>query len=203
MDTFRYWVAVLLVVTVPPGVLPWYMIHPWHRFWRRLGPVWTWVVTGPVLLLSMVGLWSVRTTLIGRDLGTHGPWMAVGVALYGVSIYFEMSARRHLSLRTLTGIAQLRGESGSETLLQSGIYGRVRHPRYVAVGLGVIAWGIVANFSGVYLLLAVVVLALAGVTVFEERELVDRFGDRYRAYQARVPRLVPRLGPVPPPSGDR
>jgi len=29
--------------------------------------------------------------------------------------------------------------------------------------------------------------------MFEERELVDRFGAEYRQYQREVPRLVPRL----------
>jgi protein-S-isoprenylcysteine O-methyltransferase Ste14 len=29
--------------------------------------------------------------------------------------------------------------------------------------------------------------------VFEERELVERFGEEYRKYQRRVPQLIPRL----------
>jgi protein-S-isoprenylcysteine O-methyltransferase Ste14 len=30
------------------------------------------------------------------------------------------------------------------------------------------------------------------VVILEERELVDRFGDAYRKYAARVPRYFPR-----------
>jgi protein-S-isoprenylcysteine O-methyltransferase Ste14 len=31
-----------------------------------------------------------------------------------------------------------------------------------------------------------------GMLVFEERELIDRFGEEYRQYQREVPRLIPR-----------
>jgi len=193
MEQFRYVVGVLLVVTVPPAVVPWYLVHPFHRFWRRVGPLWTWVVAGPLMFLGIYGLWTIRARLMGDDLGTHTEVVALGVVLYGVSLFFEVSARRHLSMRTLVGIPQLRGEAGPKALLQEGIYARVRHPRYVAVGIGIVSWALVANYSGVYLLLLVVLVALAGVTVLEERELVHRFGDRYRDYQSRVPRLIPRI----------
>jgi protein-S-isoprenylcysteine O-methyltransferase Ste14 len=34
---------------------------------------------------------------------------------------------------------------------------------------------------------------LYGITLMEERELVERFGQAYRQYQQRVPRFVPRM----------
>ena len=79
-------------------------------------------------------------------------------------------------------------------LLDEGIYARVRHPRYAAVMIGVWGWAMMSNHGTSYLMAAALVPALLGVIHFEEKELVERFGDDYRAYRERVPALFPRSG---------
>ncbi len=37
MDKVRFYLALLLLAVVPPSVLYWFSIHPFSRFWRRLG----------------------------------------------------------------------------------------------------------------------------------------------------------------------
>ena len=59
--------------------------------------------------------------------------------------------------------------------------------------VGVVATALFANYLGTYLLAVIFVPGVYVVTIFEERELVERFGEAYRDYQSRVPRLVPRL----------
>ncbi len=70
MDKLRYIFAVLVWATYPPAVLLWVAIHPFASFWRRWGPIWTYVVLGIPVAVYMVGVWLFRDTLLGADLGT-------------------------------------------------------------------------------------------------------------------------------------
>jgi protein-S-isoprenylcysteine O-methyltransferase Ste14 len=85
-------------------------------------------------------------------------------------------------------------QKGMESkLLKEGIYGRVRHPRYVSTMVGMIGFALFTNYSGAYVVVALTLPGLYLITILEERELLVRFGEEYRHYQEEVPRLIPRL----------
>ncbi len=75
---------------------------------------------------------------------------------------------------------------------EGGLYRLVRHPQYV--GLAVAAWGLAVMWP------RFLTLALFGVMLFlyyllardEERRMLNRFGDGYRAYLERTGMFVPR-----------
>jgi len=69
----------------------------------------------------------------------------------------------------------------------------VRHPRYLSAGLAVIAVALFVDYVGVYLLILLLFSLGYPMLIFEEKELVDRFGEEYRQYQREVPRILPRL----------
>ena len=95
-------------------------------------------------------------------------------------------------LRTLIGVPELTaGESGE--LLTTGIYARIRHPRYVQLLLALSAYALFANYSGAYIMAALFWAQIYVVVLLEEAELRDRFGEAYVSYAARTPRFVPRL----------
>jgi protein-S-isoprenylcysteine O-methyltransferase Ste14 len=105
----------------------------------------------------------------------------------------ELQVRRQLSTRTLVGITELKNESSDEALISQGIYRLARHPRYLAVIVGLLASALIVNYLGVYLLALLMVPGLYSVAVLEERELMARFGQRYRDYASNVPRLFPTV----------
>jgi hypothetical protein len=37
MDTFRHVLTLLMLMFMPGAVLFWFLVHPFVRFWRRLG----------------------------------------------------------------------------------------------------------------------------------------------------------------------
>ena len=193
MDQARYVVALLMLVTFPPAVLVWFLIHPFVSFWRRLGPTRTWLVLTPVMLVVGYACYRVREPLLGEDLGTR--WALIGLALplMVLSGILRHRHRKHLSFRILTGIPELQPEGRPGKLLTEGIYGKLRHPRYVELVFGLTAWALVANHVGVYLLLLAVLAALYLIVLLEERELRQRFGEEYARYAARVPRFIPRF----------
>ncbi len=193
MDTFRHVFALLFVVTVPAAVGYWFAIHPFIAFWRRLGTSASYTILIAAFVAVCFGSWLVRDTLLGRDLGAR-PWLyGPGLALYGLAVVISVRVRRHLRIGILAGVPEIRGASAPAELLDQGIYARVRHPRYLAFLIGSAGIALIVNYSGVYVMSALVFLAIHAIVVLEERELRDRFGDAYVEYAARVPRFIPGL----------
>jgi protein-S-isoprenylcysteine O-methyltransferase Ste14 len=194
IDRVRYFLGVLSLVVLPSGVLFWLVIHPWARGWRRLGPVRTYLFVLPPVVACGVVLFRVRGRLLGADLGINWSLISIALLLYGATVWLELQYWRQLSIPTLIGIPELSGgEDRKGKLLKDGIYRTIRHPRYLSAGIGVIANALVINYVGMYVLIALTFPVGFVMLMFEERELVDRFGAEYRQYQREVPRLVPRL----------
>jgi protein-S-isoprenylcysteine O-methyltransferase Ste14 len=138
-------------------------------------------------------LFRVRGRLLGTDLGMHWSLIAIAVVLYGVSTWIAFQHWRHLSIATMIGIPELSPtEQQKGKLLKDGIYRVVRHPRYLSAGIAVIAVALFVNCVGVYALILMLFPLGYPMLVFEERDLIDRFGEEYRQYQREVPRLLPR-----------
>ena len=194
IDRVRYLLGVLNVVVLPPGLLFWFVIHPWARAWRRLGPTRTYLIVLPPLVILAAVLFRVRERLLGADLGRNWSLISIALVLYGVTTWLELQYWRQLSIPTLIGIPELSGgELRTGKLLKDGIYRVVRHPRYLSAGLGVIGNALVINHVGMYVLILLLFPLGFVMLGFEERELANRFGEEYRQYQREVPQLIPRL----------
>ena len=193
LDRLRYFLGVYCALLVPLGLLFWFVIHPWARWWRRLGPTRTYLIVIPLLIACGAALFRVRIWLLGADLGTN--WILIGLAFVFTSAMLSLEPRywKHLNVATLVGVPELT-PSGPQTgaLLQEGIYRVVRHPRYVSAGIGMIATLLFVNYLGLYVMMLLAVPVGFVMVAFEERELVDRFGDNYRKYQREVPPFIPR-----------
>ena len=107
IDRLRYYLAILNLIVIPSGVLFWFLIHPWARSWRRLGPIRTYLIVVPVSVAFGALLFRFRGPLLGADLGTHWSLVAVALLLYGVMTWLEFQYRKHLSYRIMVGIPEL------------------------------------------------------------------------------------------------
>lgn len=79
-------------------------------------------------------------------------------------------------------------------LVTSGPYRWVRHPFYDAIGLSVAANALTAANWFLFVSGGLVFVLLIVRARTEERHLLARFGDSYRAYAERTGRLIPRIG---------
>lgn len=192
MDKARYVIAVLMIVTLPPALVLWFVIHPAARFWRRLGAGWTYSILSVPSIAAMVLAYRFRAVLLGRDLGTNYILISLAIVLAVISGWIAVKRRRHLSMKILVGIPEMSKSGDRGKLLTEGIYSRIRHPRYVEVAVGVWAYALFANYVGVHVFAVATIPILLFIIYFEERELRDRFGQDYIDYCARVPRFIPR-----------
>ena len=192
IDWLRFGLAVMLWATIPAGVAYWLLIHGFVAYWRRVGTAATWLLVIPTCLLIMAAFWRWGGGVVDRsDLGTHMGLFASGVFLWGLSVVLDRRVREQLDAATMLGVKEI---AGGATLLEQGPYARVRHPRYLSLLIGATGWAMMANHGASYLMVAALVPGIWLVAGVEERELVERFGDAYLAYRARVPAILPRLG---------
>jgi len=193
MDTFRYVLAVLLLVGLPPGVTWWFVVHPFVGFWRKLGARVTMMVMVVFFAVSVVGLVLIRDVLLGPDLGLIWPLFGLGVALCLVAGYIGWKRKKYLTMRILAGVPEVEADVEKRgKLLDEGPYSVIRHPRYVEIVFATFGYAAIANYLGCWILAFLTVPVVHLIVILEERELIDRFGDAYREYAARVPRYFPK-----------
>ena len=192
MNTFRHVLTLLMLMFMPGAVLFWFLVHPFIRFWRRLGLRRAMAINYALLAAFAAGVFLLRKTLLAVDFGTNPVLIAVAVPMLAASIVLRRKISRHLRFRTLGGIPELAPESHPQPLLTEGIYSHVRHPRYLEVLLVMASLALIANNLAAYVNWIIGIPSVLLIVRIEERELRDRFGAEYDAYCARVPRFVPR-----------
>jgi protein-S-isoprenylcysteine O-methyltransferase Ste14 len=192
MNTVRYFLALFLMIALPPLFLYWLLIHPFVNFWRGkgIGPTYTMVLS--VIIAGMIALFSLRHFLLGIDYGTNYLLVALGLLLLILSGSLRFAIQKHLGIKTLLGFPEIAPERFPRKLLTEGIYARMRHPRYVQLLIALIGYALIANYLAAYLAVALWVPGIYLIALLEEKELRAHFGDIYDAYCRKVPRLLPR-----------
>ena len=191
MDTFRYILAVFLMIGLPPGLLLWFAIHPFASSWRKIGPKGTYTVLAVPVLAVMVALYLARGWLLAVEHGTNWLLVGLGVLCIVAGAIIARKRSRYLTKRILAGIPELSADDPG-VLLQEGIYARIRHPRYIEALFWVLGYALISNYLAAYVVFAITLPTIYLIVLLEERELHDRFGEEYEAYCQRVPRFIPR-----------
>jgi protein-S-isoprenylcysteine O-methyltransferase Ste14 len=192
MDTFRHVLTLLMLMFMPGAVLFWFLVHPFIRFWRRLGLRRAMAIYYTLMVAFVAGVFLLRKTLLAVDFGTNPVLIAVAVPMLAASIVLRRKISRHLRFKTLGGMPEMAPDRFPQRLLTEGIYSRIRHPRYVEVLLVMASLALIANNLAAYVNWIIGIPSVLLIVRIEERELRDRFGAEYEAYCARVPRFVPR-----------
>ncbi len=139
----------------------------------------------------------ILTTFIAPPLilpFTKGPKMVipspftltVGILLLIINFFIKIIAQRQI------GIAP--ALKGKGKLISTGIYGIVRHPLYMSNGL--LALGMAILFKSTYAFLFSIPYTLLYLPIihFEEKNLLEKYGEEYKEYKKKVPwRLIPKL----------
>jgi protein-S-isoprenylcysteine O-methyltransferase Ste14 len=110
--------------------------------------------------------------------------VSLGILVLAGSLFFGTPVFR---------IVPLTAPDHREALRTDGLYSVVRHPLMLCDIFWPLGWSLtLGSIIGVALTAAWLLVIWAG-TYLEEESLVREYGDAYREYQSRVPRLFPRL----------
>ncbi len=142
------------------------------------------VMLASALFFACTHLW---VPLPGTWYALTGPWWWVGAAVQVAGVTVTLLAARTLSLRELMGLERPRQSAstdGPPTLETRGLYRLVRHPIYLGWLLGVGGAPLMTSTRLTFAVISVLYLVVA--IPYEERSLIDNFGEPYRAYRRRV-----------------
>lgn len=193
MNLLRYYIALFLIVAIPSALILWLLIHPFVRFWRRLGAVWTYGLVGVVQAWVMAGIFRVRRYLLAIDFGASHGLIVLGLGLLAAAVGLRLWHRRYMKTGTMLGLPEVAPGSYPGRLITEGPYAWVRHPRYVQVTLALWGFAFIANCLAVYGMAVLWMVGIYFIVLLEENELRQRFGPAYEDYCRRVPRFVPKL----------
>lgn len=120
--------------------------------------------------------YPVEIRWVGLVLGS------IGIALLGVT---------HLTLgRQYSAKLEIQQE---HQLIQTGIYSRVRHPMYTVFISFSLAVGLVSSNWFLIISSILIGLGLYWISLFEEKMLIEEFGNDYVEYQNRTGRFFPQI----------
>ena len=147
------------------------------------GEGWVLLQLALILVIAILGALALPTAIAGWP--ARWPFVIQGALLLGVGGWVVIQGARRLG-DSLTAMPRPRDDA---SLVQDGIYARVRHPMYAGiVGLG-LGWALVT------LSLPALVAALVLAPVLdlkarrEERWLAERYAG-YPAYRSRTHRFI-------------
>ncbi|MFB2934844.1 isoprenylcysteine carboxylmethyltransferase family protein [Aerosakkonemataceae cyanobacterium BLCC-F154] len=97
-----------------------------------------------------------------------------------------------LAIRTLKGLFDRITIKPNHQLITTGIYRQVRHPVYLSYVLLLIGYcTILQSFVSLVLTVVSCTIWLGNRINIEEKMLVEKFGDRYQAYQRKTKKIIP------------
>ena len=182
------WLAGIVLFLQLPIPLYWFVMHPLMRFWRRrphrsaflAGVLLSWPPVTACLIFFRQELFRQSAPSVG--------FIAAGIALIAFEVWIFWRVKQDMGPARLVGKTEL---SGGGEIIRSGIYGKIRHPRYVGSLLAIIGACFIAGTRTTWLIAATWGILMLVTILLEEREMRERFGTDYAAYCHSVPRFLP------------
>jgi len=183
---YRFAFVVAAVLTLAPIAVLLFVLP--NTLLYSVPSPWRWIMRAGQALSAILLLWTVLQTRPMRFIGveqllqwhrSRGEGPAERSRTWGPELPNANDKAGGGSSRT----------PGKPRLIRRGLYGLVRHPMYLA-SLPVM-WLAPAMTANRLTLYALISLYFFVGTFHEETLLIEEFGDDYREYQKRVPRILP------------
>ncbi len=165
----------------------------WYRFLYTL-----------VSIVTTVVAFSAISRIPDRIIWNGNDWVfwyftviRIGALVFGAGAFQHLDGLEFLGIRqVLRYLArnEARGDLEGltqEELITTGVYGIVRHPMYLAAII-LFTFEPRITVNGLTVTILADLYFLWG-TYIEERRILQVFGDTYREYMKKVPRLIPRM----------
>ncbi|MFX1475959.1 MAG: methyltransferase family protein [Promethearchaeota archaeon] len=150
-----------------------------------------------VLILVLVLMWFFLPI----------PWLLLpGASLFSLWRFIQLLVGQVLLILGVmfitwgvTSLGRVRAQGGeigeatrTATFVTGGAYSYCRHPQTLGFIFATPAFALIFDFVPLLLVAIIYTPLQLGLLLYEERELIQRFGDGYREYRKRVRFIIPR-----------
>jgi len=192
------WPLTIIMVVIASWIIYKYLVPKSFKEWRNVGLIQAFVIA---LYAEMYGF-PLTLYILTSFLGIDIPWLHIsghlwsylfgwGEAMAMVEMligYAFVFAGISVIMQGWREIYRVRDE---QRLVTNGIYRYIRHPQYAGIYLAIfgqlIHWPTIPTLA----LSPGIALVYYRLARREERELLLRFGDGYRAYMEKTPMFFP------------
>lgn len=192
-NEFINFIALASLVFYPSIPIVLIVAHGFISFWRKIGKA-SYVIFAILFLFLDFAAFRVVSRFNGKITSWRlydSPLALAGifVILFGVLLGFF--SIRALSFWALMGVPEIiYPESGK--LVISGVYGFIRHPRYLEFILEMTGIAILSGLALNFLMLISFVPLMYLAAYVEESELTLRFGEEFQEYKKRIGGFLPK-----------
>ncbi|MFQ5585348.1 MAG: methyltransferase family protein [Thermodesulfobacteriota bacterium] len=193
------WGLTVIMVVIASWIIYKYLAPQSFKEWRNAGLIQAFIIA---LYAEMYGF-PLTVYIFVSFLGLDIPWLhmsghlwsylfgwGAGMAMVEMFIgYAFVFAGISLIAKGWGEIYRVRKE---KKLVTEGLYRYMRHPQYTGIYLTILGQLIHWPTIPTLLLSPVIVWAYRHLARTEEKVMIERFGDEYRAYVGRVPMFFPK-----------
>ncbi|MFX1574684.1 MAG: methyltransferase family protein [Promethearchaeota archaeon] len=118
----------------------------------------------------------------------------IGYIIWGFSLYFGLIT--FWTFKKKGGVEKGKSYVYTTKLVENGPYAIVRHPQYLGgmlFSISITFWTQI--FLSLFLSIIIIILTYQW-TYVEDKNLIEKFGEDYKKYKLKVPRLNPILGTI-------
>ena len=195
------WPLAIIMIVIASWIIYRYLAPKSWREWSRAGLIQAFIIAlyaemygFPLTIYLLTGFfgidvpWAHQSGHLWATLLGLGPVGQVVEMLLGYTFLFA-----GLGL-LIGGWREVYVANRDGRLATDGLYGIIRHPQYLGILMAI--FGQLIHWPTIPTLLLAPIIAWAYVRLAkrEEREMIARFGEQYRAYQRSVPMFIPRTG---------
>ncbi len=187
---FLEFIAISYLIIFVPIPIGWIIIHLTVNFWRRLN-IFSYLIFILYWITFGFIIFYFRKEIFSQRLNFNITLFIIGLILIFISFYLDKKRAEVFDLKKLIGLPEILPKKYKSKLVTSGIYSKIRHPRYLEYMLFSCGFAFITGFYYVYTSAVYIIIALYILILVEERELRERYGKPYLDYCKKVPRLFP------------
>lgn len=140
------------------------------------------------LILWLILGWlafSYYSQILSLKFNSSNVFIGLGIVMLITALLIEIASRMVLSSKRIMGSSEF--SKNKDRLVTTGIYKYARHPRHVEHPLWFLGLGLMFSSSFLIWFSAYLFISLVVATYFEEKELIQRYGQEYTDYKRKTP----------------